>query len=458
MPHSTSTISIPSLRTSISGRVIAPGDATYDEARTLFMGGIDRHPAVIIFPADPSDVVRAIALARETGLPLAVRSGGHSGAGHSSVDDGIVVDLRDMKSLEVNATNRTAWAQTGLSAVEYSNGVGAHGLATGFGDTGSVGIGGITLAGGIGYLTRKYGMTIDSVLGAELVTANGDVLEVNENSHPDLFWAIRGGGGNFGVVTRFHYRLHQVPQIVGGVLILPATADSVVKVMQAAEEAPEELSAIINVMSAPPMPFIPAEQHGKLVVMMLVCYAGDAEAGARAIAPFRSIATPIADMVRPMRYPEIFPPDDPSMHPTAVGRTLFINSVDRGTAESIMSYLQKSDAVMRVAQLRVLGGAMARVPSDATAFAHRQSRILVNVAAFYTGREDRPAREAWTKEFAAALHQGDSGLYSAFMADEGDARVHAAYPGSTWGRLAAVKARYDPTNLFRLNQNVPAPN
>ena len=259
MPHSTSTISIPSLRTSISGRVIAPGDATYDEARTLFMGGIDRHPAVIIFPADPSDVVRAVALARETGLPLAVRSGGHSGAGHSSVDDGIVVDLRDMKSLEVNATNRTAWAQTGLSAVEYSNGVGAHGLATGFGDTGSVGIGGITLAGGIGYLTRKYGMTIDSVLGAELVTANGDVLQVNEKSHPDLFWAIRGGGGNFGVVTRFHYRLHQVPQIVGGVLILPATADSVVKVMQAAEEAPEELSAIINVMSAPPMPFIPAE-------------------------------------------------------------------------------------------------------------------------------------------------------------------------------------------------------
>ena len=455
MPHSTSTISIPSLRTSITGRVIAPGDTAYDETRMPFMGGLDRHPAVIIFPSDTSDVARAIALARETGLPLAIRSGGHSSAGHCTVDDGIVLDLRDLKSLEVNATDRTAWAQTGLTAVEYSSGVGAHGLATGFGDTGSVGIGGITLAGGIGYLTRQYGMTIDSVLGAELVTANGDLLDVNATSHPDLFWAIRGGGGNFGVVMRFRYQLHPVDQIVGGVLILPATTDIIVRVMQAAEEAPEQLSAIVNVMSAPPMPFIPAAQHGKLVVMMLLCYAGDVDAGARAIAPFRSIAAPIADMVRPMRYPEIFPPDDPSFHPTAVGRTSFIDGVDPATAELMMHHLQASDAIMRVAQLRVLGGAMARVPSQATAFAHRNSRILVNVAAFYNGREDRLAREAWTKTFAAALHQGDNGAYSAFLADEGEARLHAAYPGSTWERLAAIKRRYDPTNLFRLNQNVP---
>ena len=453
MSQSMSTISISSVRSAISGRVITPEDATYDEARTPFLGGFDRRPAVIVRASDEADVARVVTLARESGLPLAIRSGGHSSAGHCTTNDGIVLDLREMKSLEVDVTGRTAWAQTGLTAVEYSAGVGAHGLATGFGDTGSVGIGGITLAGGIGYLTRKYGLTIDSVLGADLVTADGELLHVDATSHPDLYWAIRGGGGNFGVVTRFRYRLHPVDQIVGGVLMLPATEDIVVKVIEAAEAAPEELSAIVNVMTAPPLPFIPAAHHGKLLVMILLCHAGDAEAGARAVAPFRSIAEPVADMVRPMRYPEIFPPDDPSFHPTAVGRTMFIDRVDRNAAKTVMTYLQDSDAPMRVAQFRVLGGAMARVQTDATAFAHRSGRILANVAAFYTG-PDRSIRETWTREFAAALHQGNDAVYSAFLADEGDARVRAAYPGATWERLAAIKARYDPTNLFRLNQNV----
>ena len=188
--------------------------------------------------------------------------------------------------------------------------------------------------------------------------------------------------------------------------------------------------------------------------MMLVCYAGDADAGERAIAPFKSMATPIADMVKPMRYAEMFPPEDPSYHPTAVARTMFINSVDRATADSIVNHLKESDAPMRAAQLRVLGGAMARVPSDATAYAHRTNRILVNVAAFYTGPQDKPVREAWTKKFAGALHQGDDAVYSAFPGDEGEARVRAAYPRSTWERLASIKAQYDPTNVFRLNQNV----
>jgi FAD/FMN-containing dehydrogenase len=448
--------SVSTFRDSIKGRVIGPDDAGYDQARAVFLGGIDRKPAVIVRTADVSDVAQVIAMARDSGLPLSVRSGGHGGAGHATNDGGIVLDLHDMKALEVDPSGRTAWAQTGLTAAEYSAGVGAHGLATGFGDTGSVGIGGITLGGGIGYLTRKHGMTIDSVLAAELVTADGRVLRVDSESHPDLYWAIRGGGGNFGVVTRFLYRLHPVDRVVGGMLMLPATSDTIVKIMEAAEAAPEELSAIINVMPAPPMPFVPAAAHGQTVVMMLMCYAGDSAAGSRAIAPFRAIAEPVVDMVRPIRYPEMFPPDDSSYHPLAIARTMFIDRFDRSVADTIIDHLGRSDASMKVAQLRVLGGAMARVPKDATAFAHRDARILVNVATFYTGAADKPRRETWVKDFAAALHQGNDGVYVSFLADEGEARVRAAYPGATWSRLAAIKARYDPANLFRLNHNVAA--
>jgi FAD/FMN-containing dehydrogenase len=446
--------SVSAFREAIKGRVIGPKDSGYDEARTVFLGGIDRKPAVIVRTADVSDVAQVIHMARDSGLPLSVRSGGHSGAGYSSNDGGIVLDLHDMKALEVDAPGRTAWAQTGLTAGEYSAGVGQHGLATGFGDTGSVGIGGITLGGGIGYLTRKHGLTIDHVLAAELVTADGTVLHVDEQSHPDLFWALRGGGGNFGVVTRFKYGLVPVDQVVGGMLMLPATADSIVKIMDAAASAPEELSAIVNVMPAPPMPFVPAEAHGRLVAMILMCAVGDGDAATRAVAPFRAVATPIVDMVKPMRYPEIFPPDDHSYHPLAIARTMFIERFDRAVADTIMDYMNRSDASMRVAQLRVLGGAMARVPADATAFAHRDARILVNVAAFYTGDVDKPIRESWVKDFCAALDQGKDGAYVSFLGDEGEARVRAAYPGATWSRLAAIKARYDPQNVFRLNHNV----
>jgi FAD/FMN-containing dehydrogenase len=287
------------------------------------------------------------------------------------------------------------------------------------------------------------------------VTADGERHHVDAASHPDLFWAVRGGGGNFGVVTRFQFRLHPVDRVVGGMLLLPATPDVIAGVIAAAEAAPEELTLIANVMPAPPMPFVPEAHHGQLVVMVLACYAGEADAGAQAMAPFRALAGPIVDMVKPMRYPELFPPEDPSYHPAAVSRTMFLESVHRGTAETILEHLRDSNASMRVAQLRVLGGAMARVAADATAFAHRDARIMVVVAAFYEGPDDRRVREAWTTSFAAALHQGHQGAYVNFLGDEGEARVRAAYPGATWSRLAAIKARYDPDNFFRRNQNVP---
>ena len=439
----------------IAGRVIGPDDAEYDKARSSFYGGFDSRPAAIVRVANAQDVSRVISFARESGTEFVVRSGGHGVAGYAAPTGGIVLDLKDMRALEIDPKTRTALAEAGLTAIEYTVAADAHSLATGFGDTGSVGIGGITLGGGVGYLVRKHGLTIDDLLAAEIVTADGELLRVDAQTHPDLFWAIRGGGGNFGVATRFKYRLHDVGTIVGGMLMLPATAEVIASFIALAEAAPEELSTIANVMPAPPMPFVPAEYHGKLVIFAMLCYTGAVEAGARALAPFRALATPIVDMVKPCRYPEMYPPDDPDYHPIATGRTMFMDSVDRGVAETIVEHLNASTAQMRVTQLRVLGGAMARVPVDATAFAHRRSRILVNVAALYESADQAPLHEPWVSGLMAALNQGDSGAYVNFLVDEGEARIRQAYPGLTWDRLRTIKRRYDPTNLFRLNQNIP---
>ena len=450
-----SNLSIPDLRATFKGQVIAPGDTAYDEARTVFYGGIDRHPAVIIRVVAADDVARVISLARESGLELAIRSGGHSPFGHCVSEGGIVLDLSNMRDLQIDVERRTAWVETGLTAGEFTSATGAHGLAVGFGDTGSVGIGGITLGGGVGYLVRKYGLTIDSLMAAEVVTADGQLLHVDVDNHPDLFWAIRGGGGNFGVATRFQFRLHEVGSVVGGMLILPATAEVIAGFIAAAEAAPDELSTIANVMTAPPMPMLPEEYYGKPVVMSMLVYAGEASDAERVITPFRALAKPLADMVKPMTYPEVYPPEEGGYHPVAAGRTMFVDNIDSSVAETILSYLRSSTGSMAVAQLRVLGGAMARVPADATAFAHRASKIMVNVAALYENPDDQAIHEAWVTEFAAALRQNDAGAYVNFLGVESEAGVRAAYPGGTWEWLAAIKSRYDPTNLFHLNQNIP---
>ncbi len=462
MTSQTTTSHIDELRAGLIGRVTTPADSDYDQVRGIMAGGLDLRPAAIVRVAGADDVARVIRLARDSGWELAVRSGGHSGAGHGSTEGGIVIDLRDMKQLEIDPEGRTAWAQTGLTAGEVTAAVAEHGLAIGFGDTASVGIGGLTVGGGIGYLVRKHGMTIDSVLAAEVVTADGETLTADAERHPDLFWAIRGGGGNFGVVTRFLYRLQPLEQVVGGILVQPATPESLAGIMAAAEAAPEELSGIVNVMPCPPLPFVSEEHHGSIVLFSMLCYAGDGDAsdadeGERAMAPFRALAEPLADLVRPMTYPEMYPPEEGSddYHPMAVAKTMFLEHVGVAEARTILDALHASDAAMRVTQLRVLGGAMARVPVEATAFAHRSSRIMAAIAAFYDGPDDRAAKAAWVDGLMRQLEQGDDGAYVNFLGDEGPERVRAAYPGATWDRLVEVKARYDPTNLFRRNQNVP---
>jgi FAD/FMN-containing dehydrogenase len=447
-------LSTPRLAPDLKGQVLTPKDPAYDEARTVVAAHIDRRPALIARVAGPDDIARVIAHAGETGSELAVRSGGHSPAGHG-VSDGSVIDLSALRSFELDAAGRTAWAGAGLTAGAFTVAAGRHGFATGFGDTGSVGIGGITLAGGIGFLLRKHGLTIDNLLAAEIVTADGRLRRVDAETEPELFWALRGGGGNFGVVTRLKYRLHPVDTVFGGLLVLPATPEAIAGFVAEAEAAPDELSTIANVMPAPPLPFVPEELHGGLVVMAKMVYAGDVEAGQRAVAPFRALAEPVADLLRPMTYPEVYSAEE-RYRLAAVARTMFAGNVGSRQADTILERIGQSSATIAVCEMRVLGGAMARVPAEVTAFAHRQSRMMINVAAIYDpSTSERSEHAAWVRGLSAELDDGDPGAYAGLLADEGEQRVRAAYPGATWERLTAVKAIYDPDNVFRLNQNIP---
>jgi FAD/FMN-containing dehydrogenase len=448
-------IPIADLRAELNGKVITPDHPAYEEARSVYFTGFDHRPAAIVRAADTSDVSRVVSVAREAGAELAVRSGGHSRAGHGTSEGGIVLDLSGMNSVEIDPEHRTAWAQAGVTAGDYTTATGRHGLATGLGDAATVGLGGITLSGGIGFLVRKHGLTIDDLLGAEVVTADGELLDVDEESHPDLFWALRGGGGNCGVATRLRFRLHEVDAVVGGMLILPASTDVLTGLVAAAEAAPEELSIIANVMKAPPMPFVPSEHHGKPIIVAPMVYAGDAEAAEHALTPIRALATPLADMVRPMRYPEIYEAPEGAGPAGAAGTNVFVDDFAADAAEAILEHLGTSTAPMPAAQLRVLGGAVARVPGDATAFGHRSAKMMINVAAMYATPEEAPEHEDWARRLVAALADEDAGAYVGFLGDDGEQGVRRAYPAAILERLREVKRRYDPNNLFRLNANVP---
>jgi FAD/FMN-containing dehydrogenase len=438
----------------IGGGMLTASDPGYDEARTVFAAHVDARPALIARVTGPEEIARVIAHARESESALAIRGGGHSYAGHGVCDGGIVIDLSSLRTLELDAARRSAWAGAGLTAGEYTAAAGELGLATGFGDTGSVGIGGITLAGGIGYLVRKHGLTIDNLLAAEIVTADGKLRRVDAETEPDLFWALRGGGGTFGVVTRLKYRLQPVSTVLAGLLVLPATPDVVAGFVAAAEAAPDELSTIASVLRAPPLPFVPEALHGTPVVLAMLVHAGDAVSGHSAVAPFRALAEPVADLIRPMRYPDLFP-DQPGHGLGVAVRTMCVRGIDERQAQAMIERISESSAKLAACEIRVLGGAMAGVPALATAFAHRRSRVIVTVAARYDpAGSERSEHVAWARALSAELADGDPGVYVGFLSDEGEEGVRAAYPGATGRRLAAVKAEYDPENVFRLNHNV----
>jgi FAD/FMN-containing dehydrogenase len=440
---------------SIAGTVIRPEDAGYELARQVHNARIDRHPTLIVRAATAVDVARTVAFARETGLELAVRGGSHSLAGFGTSDGGIVLDLGGMKGLHIDTEKRVAWAQAGLTAGEYTAATAEHGLATPFGDTGSVGIAGLTLGGGIGWLVRKYGLAIDALLSVEIVTAEGRVIIASENDHADLFWAVRGGGGNFGVVTRFQFRLYPVSMILGGALFMPPTREVLRSLVPLAASAPEGLSTISFLMTAPPAPFIPEALHGQPTLAIMFVFDGDPEAGQAALEPFRQVATPMAELVMPMPYPGIYEMlKDAEQRSAGSHRSLFLDTLDDAAVDTILERTAAPSSPLAMTQIRVLGGAMARVPSDATAFAHRDATVMVTMLTMFEDPAEAPVHETWTQAYFEALRPRATGVYSNFLEAEGEARIREAYPEATYRRLAAVKGRYDPTNLFRLNQNI----
>jgi FAD/FMN-containing dehydrogenase len=447
-------IPVDELRSDLDGELITPQNGAYEEARRVFFKGIDRHPLAVARVAGAEDVARVVTAARETGLELAIRSGGHSRAGYGTSDGGLVIDLTGMNGIEINSDGTSAWVETGTKAGRYTVATGERERVTGLGDAGSVGLGGITLAGGVGFLARKNGLTIDDLLAAEVVTADGEIVHTNEESEPDLFWAIRGGESNFGVATRLQLRLHEISEIVGGMLILPATPETISGFLEAADAAPEELSTIANVMIAPPMPFVPEEAHGKPIVMAQMAYVGPTDQAEDVLAPFRALAEPLADMVRPMRYPELYEGPEPEPQ-LAAGANFFCDSLDPAAAEAILDQLPQSNAPMKAVQMRVLGGALSRVPNDATAFGHRDRGLMVNVAAMYVDAAETETHDAWVNGLADSLGRNGAGGYVGFMGEEDEETLRAAYPGGNWERLRGLKRRYDPDNLFRLNHNIP---
>ncbi len=453
-PEQTKDLPIDELRSELDGELIAPDDGAYEKARRVFFKGYDRAPLAVARTAHAADVAKVVTTARDAGLELAVRSGGHSRAGYGTTDGGLVLDLSGMKAIDIDVDARTAWVDTGVTAGEYTDATGEHGLVTGLGDAGSVGIGGITLAGGIGFLARKNGLTIDDLLAADVVTADGELLRASEDSESNLFWGIRGGEGNFGVVTRIKLRLHEISEIVGGMLVLPATPEVITGFVEAAKNAPEEVSTIANVMIAPPMPFLPEDAHGQPILMGQMAYVGPVEEADGVLAPFRALAEPYADMLRPMRYPELYEGPEQAAQ-FASGANFFTDSLEPAGAEAILEHLPRSTAMMKAVQMRVLGGAYGCVPNDATAFGHRDSGLFINVAAMYGDERERATHDAFVNGLADALGKGGAGGYVGFMGDEDEATLRAAYPGGNWDRLRELKGRYDPDNLFRLNHNIP---
>jgi FAD/FMN-containing dehydrogenase len=445
------------LRSRLLGRLISPGNPDYDAARRTINIAIDRRPAAIVRAADADDVAEAVIFARDHGLPLAVRSGGHSLASLSVIDDALVVDLSEMNRVRIDARTGTARVEPGATSGDLAPIAHANGFALSTGDTYSVGMGGLVTGGGIGYMVRKYGLAIDNLLEAQVVTAAGEIVTASPDEHPDLFWAIRGGGGNAGIVTRFTFRLAPVSQILGGELLLPATREVLRGYLDYAVAAPDDLTTIANLQLAPPAPHVPAEWVGKPVLSLLVCWTGDLAAGEQALAPLRALATPVADGVALMPYPAIYKFTEHFAQPHGAAiRMTFADALSDAALDAALDTMAHASSPYSLIQFRGLGGAMARVPNDATAFAHRQRRYFVAIIAIWLDPAEEAAKHAaWTAALWERVRPEGDGVYANFLQNEGEHRVREAYPPATFNRLAAIKRRYDPDNLFRFNQNVP---
>ena len=447
------------LKSKVNGRVVLPDDPSYDEIRKIWNAMIDRRPAVIVQCKEADDVTRAIAFARENRIEISIRGAGHNIAGNALCDDGVMIDLSPMKNVRVDAGKRRAYVEPGATLADFDEAVQAHGLATPVGINSTTGIAGLTVGGGFGWLTRKYGMTIDNLLSAEVITADGKKTRASQSENADLFWAIRGGGGNFGVVTEFEFALHAVgPEILAGLIVFPYDEAKQVlrQYREFVESAPEELNVWVVLRQAPPLPFLPEDVHGKEVIVLAVFYAGDIAKGEKLIEPLRGFGHPHGEHIGAQLYRQWQQAFDPLLTPGARNYWKSHNFIklSDGALDSMIEFAGKLPSQQCEIFIGLIAGAPNRVPSDAMAYGHRDAKFVMNVH----GRWDEAARDAacvaWARDFfKASAPYASAGAYVNFMTEEEGDRVAAAY-GSNYDRLRQIKRKYDSGNVFHLNQNI----
>ena len=452
---------IKNLKNKVKGQIVLPGDPNYNEAREIWNAMIDRQPAVIIQCAEADDVPHAISYARDNGLEISIRGGGHNIAGSALCNNGLMIDFSNMKAVKVDAQKRRAYVEPGVTLGDFDKAIQAHGLATPVGINSTTGIAGLTLGGGFGWLTRKYGMTIDNLISAEMVTADGRKIQVSEGENTDLFWAIRGGGGNFGVITQFEFSLHPVgPEILAGLIVFPINQAKQVlqKYREFVKSAPEELSIWVVLRKAPPLPFLPVAVHGKEVVVLAIFYAGDTAKGEKLIDPLRSFGDAYGEHIGTQPYVQWQQAFDPLLTPGARNywKSHNFKELSDGALDTIIEFVGKIPSPQCEIFLGLIAGAANRVSSNAMAYGHRDAKFVLNVH----GRWDDAAQDeigvAWAREFfKASAPYASAGVYVNFMTEDESDRVAAAY-GENYARLKQVKKKYDPENIFHNNQNIKA--
>lgn len=447
------------LKGNFSGQVILHDDDLYESARKVWNATIDKHPALIARCVTTSDVVGAVNFAKDNGLVLAVRGGGHNIAGSALCDDGIVIDLSQMKAANVDAASLRGTIEGGATLADFDAATQAHGLAVPLGINSTTGVAGLTLGGGFGWLSRKYGMTIDNLESAEVVTAAGEVVRASATEHPDLFWALRGGSGNFGVVTRFEFRLHPVgPNVLSGLIVYPLSEAKAVlqQYRDFMTKAPDELSVWAVLRQAPPLPFLPEAVHGKEIIALALIYAGDPKLGEPLVEPLRKFGTPLGEHVGVQPYIAWQQAFDPLLTPGARNywKSHNFSVLDDGLFDVVIEYVKKLPSPQCEIFFGAIGGATTRPAPDSAAYAHRDALFVMNVHGRWTDKADDGRCIRWARDyFKASAPFASGGVYVNFLtADEGD-RVKAAY-GQNYDRLAEIKRKYDPTNLFSMNQNI----
>ncbi|SPB13000.1 putative oxidoreductase [Caballeronia novacaledonica] len=450
---------IDTLKASVRGRVISPSEADYDEARKVWNATIDRRPALIVRCAGTADVIAALAFARDKGLLVSIRGGSHNIAGSAVSDDALMIDLSALKSVRIDPQAKRAYVEPGALLADFDHEAQAFGLATPLGINSTTGIAGLTLGGGFGWISRKFGVTVDNLVAAEIVTADGTWRRVSADSEPDLFWALRGGGGNFGVVTLFEYKLHELgPQIYGGLVVYPLEqADEVLpKYREFVAQCPDELTVWAVLRLAPPLPFLPEDAHGKPVVVLASCYVGPVENGESMLAPVRRFGTPYGEHLGAMPFTAWQKAFDPLLTPGE--RNYWKSHNFASLNDETFGILTNAVKTLPSTQCEVFIGAMGgqtnRVPVDATAYANRDSIYTINIHGRWSDAADDEKCTKWSRDmFAAMTPHAIGSVYVNFMTGEEGDRVKAAY-GPNYERLAEVKRRYDPDNVFRSNQNV----